>query len=99
MVGVTYGVCFIPLSTVTDPRSVSFQHPSHLGCMNFSDASVISDQNSVLVKVYVFKSERSLGVCLVNGNSRQSIIWLLLQLMSLIIHSQSELRVRRSGLS
>ena len=29
--------------------------------MNFSDASVISDQNPVLVKVYEFKTEWSLG--------------------------------------
>ena len=57
MIGVTYGVRFIILSTATDPRSVGFRHPSHLGCMNFSDASVISDQNPVLVKVYEFNTE------------------------------------------
>ena len=56
LIGVTYDVCFITLSTVEDPRSVGFRRPSHLGCMNFSDTSVISAQNSVLVKVYEFKT-------------------------------------------
>jgi hypothetical protein len=56
LIGVTYGICLITLSTATDPRSVGFRYPSHLCCMNFSDASVVSDQNSVLVKVYEFKT-------------------------------------------
>ena len=57
MIGVTYGVRSIILSTATDSRSIGSRHPSRLGCMNFSDASVISDQHPVLVKVYEFKTE------------------------------------------
>ena len=95
LVGVTYGVSSITLSTAMDSRSVGSRHLSWFSLYELFWYEFISDQNSVLMKVYEFKTEWSLSAFRVSSNSRQSIIWLLLQLMSLIRHSQLELRVRR----
>ena len=74
------------------------------GLSKVSVVSLSSDQNSVLVSIircfrYEVRATWLSGACRVSGSSRRSIIWLLLQLMSLSRHSQTGLRVRRTGRS